>query len=452
MEIHEALTNRRSIRRFQSMPVPRADIEEIVEAGLLAPTASNRQHWRVVAVTDPNSIRALHEKVGAQDIVFNPPVVLTVLYNPLFNSRRSAHVQSSAAAVENMMLKATSMGYGTTWVAGMGDDDELKMLLRIPTQWEPMCYVLLGKVAETFPPPPPKYQLDEVLFFDQFNEEEMDLPESIRPCNCTLEQVKNHQHYLSRSSYLGKDYEYHHELEIRKIKDFISIYIESGIHEICSFYAYDGTVFRGLNDLMTRHSFTDVELSEGSRDYVKHKSPDAKYLITADSTPLEAETMDLCVCLFSLEKLPDYRFVLDESHRILKTNGRLQIFFKNKRSIFGLIYWVVEKVLGAKSISAVFPLSAGPYEPLSENTLEKCLERASFEIIKKEGMFFVPAEVITFYSKVDGYLKRHGKYLSIARILVRPSLVTLVKFFGITRNVKSYLFCSSCYVEARKRL
>ncbi|HIE85084.1 MAG TPA: nitroreductase family protein, partial [Dehalococcoidia bacterium] len=83
----------------------------------------------------------MHEKVGAQDIVFNPPVVLTVVYNPLFNARRSAHVQSTGAAVQNMLLKATEMGYGTTWVAGMGDDRELRKLLEIPDSWEPLCYV-----------------------------------------------------------------------------------------------------------------------------------------------------------------------------------------------------------------------------------------------------------------------------------------------------------------------
>ena len=346
MDLDQAITGRRSVREFESTLVPREDIEEIVEAGLKAPTASNRQHWRIIAITNPETISNLYEKVGAQDIVFNPPVVLTVVYNTLFNARRSAHVQSSAAAVGNMLLKATSMGYGTTWVAGMGDDLELRALLDIPDIWEPMCYVLLGKTAKTFPPPPPKYELSEVLFFEKFVEENIELPNSIRPIDCTLKQIENHQKFLSRSSYLGKDYDYQHELEINEIDQRLRLISGFEPKTIVSFFAYDGTVYKHLNELMEIHSFIDIELSDAAKDFVEFKSPRSQYIVAQDRTNLPANSVDICICLFSLEKLPDYSIILNEVERLLKPNGKFLIFFKNKRSFYGLAYFFVEMILG----------------------------------------------------------------------------------------------------------
>jgi len=448
MNLDKVFIERRSVREFQTNPVPTEHIKEIVQAGLQAPTASNRQHWRIIAVTNPETIKRLHEEVGAQDIVFNPPVVLTVLYNPLFNERRSAHVQSSSAAVENMLLKATSLGYGTTWVAGMGDDEILRSLLGIPAAWEPMCYVLLGKIAKSFPPPPPKYGIDEVLFFEKFVEEKIDLPDSIRPIECTLEQIGNHQKYLSRSSYLGKDYDYQHELETDQIHQKISEIVGEECKNVVSFFGYDGTVYRCLNDLMKTNQFADIELSAAAAEFVQYKSPDSRYLVAQEKTDLTPSSVDLCVCLFSLEKLPDYRIVLKEARRILKPDGKLLVFFKNKRSFYGLIYFLVEKILGVRSISAVFPLSPGPYEPISSSKLVADIESFGYLPEECSGLFLIPAEVLVFSKKLDGYLKRHGKYLNVFKYLIKPALKFAVALFFATRKMRSFKLSSSCYILA----
>jgi len=450
MNLDDALKNRRSVREFQDESISRKEIEAIVQAGLLAPTASNRQHWRIVAITDPSIIRDLYEKVGAQDIVFNPPVVLTVVYNPLFNARRSAHVQSTAAAVQNMLLKATEMGYGTTWVAGMGDDRELRKLLEIPDTWEPLCYVLLGRIVRTFPPPPPKYELDEVLFFNKFVEDEVDLPNSIKPRKCTLDQIANHQRYLSRASYLGKDYDYQHSLEIEAIIEKIGGVLGGDQKHVVTFFSYDGTVFRHLNPLMKQHKFTDVELSDAACDFVKFKSPDATYVLARENTSLPSSCADHCICLFSLEKMPDYKTILQEVERLLVPEGELLLFFKNKHSAYGLLYVLVEKILGVRSLSAVFPLSPGPYEPISATKLIRDVNNAGFSVARSDGMFFIPAELLIFSDKVDGYLKRHGKYMNVFRIFVKPAIKFGVLMLKATRWATPFRFSSSCFLLAVK--
>ena len=143
--------------------------------------------------------------------------------------------------------------------------------------------------------------------------------------------------------------------------------------------------------------------------------------------------------------------ILDEANRILKDNGKLLVFFKNKRSFYGAIYFLVEKILGVRSISAVFPLSPGPYEPISSMQLIRVIERNNFFVERKEGMFFMPAEVMTFSEKVDGYLKRHGKYLNVFQYLIKPTLRAAVASFYVTKKFRPFSLSSSCYVIAGRR-
>ena len=201
---------------------------------------------------------------------------------------------------------------------------------------------------------------------------------------------------------------------------------------------------------MKRHSFTDVELSDAACDFVKFKSPDAAYVLAGEDTGLPSSRTDCCICLFSLEKMPDYKLILQEAERLLAPEGQLLLFFKNKHSAYGLLYFLVEKILGVRSLSAVFPLSPGPYEPISAIKLLRDVNSAGFSVTRSDGMFFIPAELLIFSEKVDGYLKRHGKYLNVFRIFVKPAIQVGILLFKITRRAKSFRFSSSCFLLAVK--
>ena len=59
METWDPFGARRNVRTYQPDPVPAADLDRIAEAGWRAPSASNRQHWDFIIVTDPDQLRAL---------------------------------------------------------------------------------------------------------------------------------------------------------------------------------------------------------------------------------------------------------------------------------------------------------------------------------------------------------------------------------------------------------
>jgi nitroreductase len=59
VETWDAVRARRNVRAYRPDPVPASDLDQIAEAGRRAPSASNRQHWDFIVVTDPDQLREL---------------------------------------------------------------------------------------------------------------------------------------------------------------------------------------------------------------------------------------------------------------------------------------------------------------------------------------------------------------------------------------------------------
>jgi nitroreductase len=59
VETWDAIRARRNVRAYRPDPVTAGDLDRIAEAGRRAPSASNRQHWDFIVVTEPDQLRAL---------------------------------------------------------------------------------------------------------------------------------------------------------------------------------------------------------------------------------------------------------------------------------------------------------------------------------------------------------------------------------------------------------
>ena len=142
MDTREALMTRRSIRRYKNDPIPEADLKEILEAGLAAPSAINLQHWYFVAVQSPDAleVKAIMggvvekftpvleqrfarnpEQVGITNKFLStlggaPVCVLVFLLKPDYPDRDGA-MQSVSAAIENVLLAAWDKGIGSCWLS-----------------------------------------------------------------------------------------------------------------------------------------------------------------------------------------------------------------------------------------------------------------------------------------------------------------------------------------------
>ena len=166
MDAFEAIRKRRSVRKYTGDPIPRQDLETVVDAGRLAATGSNQQPWDFIVVTDRAMIDRL--KIAAQ-WMDKAGAIIAVVMDP--SSRW--WVEDGSAAVENMLIVATAMGYGSCWLEGytLRHEDELKALLGIPAGKRLFTLVPLGVPVAW--PVKDKKPLDAVLYWEQYEGEDV---------------------------------------------------------------------------------------------------------------------------------------------------------------------------------------------------------------------------------------------------------------------------------------
>lgn len=121
MDVFEAIERRHSYRgAFAPRAVPRADLERIVAAGIRAPSGYNGQSTSFVVVDDPAVLARLSEVTGSA-LIAGAPAAIVVVMDPDATPGKDLRfgVEDYAAAVENMLLAVTALGYATVWLDGM---------------------------------------------------------------------------------------------------------------------------------------------------------------------------------------------------------------------------------------------------------------------------------------------------------------------------------------------
>lgn len=161
MDALEAIRKRRSIRKYQPQSIPRADLERIVDAGRLAATGSNRQPWDFIVVTDKKTITQF--KIAGAWIETAAAVIAVVL-----DPTSRWWIEDGSAAIENMLIASTALGYGSCWVEGdsLPHEELLKELLNVPSEKRLLALVPLGVPAEN--PTREKKPLEEVLHWERY--------------------------------------------------------------------------------------------------------------------------------------------------------------------------------------------------------------------------------------------------------------------------------------------
>jgi nitroreductase len=167
MDFWSVIEQRHSVRTFASSPVSDESVERILEAGIRAPSAGNRQPWHFVIVRSPAVKSSLKQAAFGQSFVSEAPVVIVVCAEPeqsgaVYRDRGRALycLQDTAAAVENMLLAATALGLGACWV-GAFDEGAAASAVTLPAGFRPVALIPLGVPARV-PPGTPRRDLAEV--------------------------------------------------------------------------------------------------------------------------------------------------------------------------------------------------------------------------------------------------------------------------------------------------
>lgn len=196
MDFFDTVRSRRSIRRFTDQPVREEDLLAMLEAARLAPSPTNTQPWHFIVVRDRGLIADLKDMVIASlkarideaesdsrrkvltgrqfyaTHIFDAPVVITVLTRPIYASQLDGEptfgqgIQSVGAAIENLLLAATALGYGGCWVALPLElaHEEIEAILRIESPWRAVAMLSVGVPAKA-PAEIKRKSLEEITTF-----------------------------------------------------------------------------------------------------------------------------------------------------------------------------------------------------------------------------------------------------------------------------------------------
>ncbi len=192
-----SIIDRRSVRKYINKAVNKADIYEIIQAGILAPSAKNRQPWKYIVFTKeaksnlldemekgllrerdgrmllPKSHMGLPDAFHTLKVMREAPVLIVVEningkspYQSIDSEDRITEIcdtLSIGASIQNMLLTATELGYGTLWIANTCFAyEELVNYMGISGQ-------LVGAISLGYPneqpDPRPRKKLEDVVEF-----------------------------------------------------------------------------------------------------------------------------------------------------------------------------------------------------------------------------------------------------------------------------------------------
>jgi len=152
----QAIFNRRSIRKYTDEKVPEELIEQLLRAGMAAPSAGNGQPWHFIVIDDRDVLEDITEIHPYSKMLKEASHAIVVCCDHSLEKYSGAYwVQDCSAAMENMLIMAAELGLGAVWLGVYPLEERvkpLKKLLNLPDNVTPFSIMSLGYPAETKEP------------------------------------------------------------------------------------------------------------------------------------------------------------------------------------------------------------------------------------------------------------------------------------------------------------
>ncbi len=139
---------RRSIRKYTSAPIDAADVRSILEAGMAAPSANDRQPWQFVAVQDRAMLRRLAEAHPYGRMLAEAALGIAVCGDASVSTWWEV---DCAAATENVLIAAAGLGLGGVWLGVHRDEERektIRKVLGVPDRIGILSLIAIGHPAE----------------------------------------------------------------------------------------------------------------------------------------------------------------------------------------------------------------------------------------------------------------------------------------------------------------
>ena len=173
MDVFDCIRTRRSVRKYKDKDLPWHLVVEILQAGKYAPFAGNIFNAKFIVVKNEAKRKAIAEACVQQYWMQDAPIHIVVAGEPekaerYYGTRgeRLYTIQGAAAAIENMLLTAHSLGLGSCWV-GAFDEEEIRRICNMPEHVNVQGIITIGYADEN-PEMPPKHRIEHVMFFERW--------------------------------------------------------------------------------------------------------------------------------------------------------------------------------------------------------------------------------------------------------------------------------------------
>ena len=169
----EAIKTRRSIRSYLKQDLPIEVVDRLLEAARWAPSAGNVQPWAFVVASSTAMKRNLSMAGYGQKDLEEASVVIVVCADEKraedsygVRGKTLYCLQDTAAAIQNILLTAVSLGLGSCWI-GAFKEEETRKVIHAPRNMRPIALIPVGYPNET-PPARDRRPLNEIMHKETF--------------------------------------------------------------------------------------------------------------------------------------------------------------------------------------------------------------------------------------------------------------------------------------------
>jgi len=173
MNLLDTIRMRRSIRTYKKQDLPPGIVEQLLEAARQAPSAGNVQPWEFVVASAQKNKMVLSQAAFGQNDLQEASIVIVVCAD----EKRAAEAygvrgktlycfQDTAAAIQNILLTACSLGLGTCWI-GAFKEDEVRKVINAPPHMRPVALIPVGYPNES-PDARPRRPVSEIMHWETF--------------------------------------------------------------------------------------------------------------------------------------------------------------------------------------------------------------------------------------------------------------------------------------------
>lgn len=146
MDLFKAIEKRASVRRYEPVEIPMADLLRIVDAGRRAPSGRNLQPREFIIIDDRETLNALDI---AQGSIRHASAAVAIVSD----GTSTYWLEDAAASATQMLLAITALGYASVWVEGtlLKVEDEARRILGVPAERRLAILLPIGKAQEAVP-------------------------------------------------------------------------------------------------------------------------------------------------------------------------------------------------------------------------------------------------------------------------------------------------------------